>query len=220
MTGRALDIPRLPHTTLRTSRLATDRTMLASRPISTRLLRIGFLLVAALWLGVQVEPARAQADTGMRLVGDSTFRSEVVPRTRAIRAQEGEWTFALTTEGAVSLDGAQGVELRGKHVGGCHVWIVAAAWTGLGKYSAEYYFEGDSLLMSYETLEYFSEKEPGESWRNFRDLAAWERRSYFDGQTVRFAESVGVTAPDPGDGAKDLIAAAMRARAILDARRR
>jgi len=81
----------------------------------------------------------------------------------------------------------------------------------------EFYLEEDALIFTYETFEYFEESAPQEPLRNFKGLAAWERRSYFDGPEIGYAETVG--GAEPGTDAASLIEATDRLRVALETRR-
>lgn len=144
--------------------------------------------------------------------GDSTLKEVVAPRVRAIYELEGQRAFLLTQENLLDLEGVNATELHGTYVDEHFSRIVAITWTEEGKYSVEYYWEGEALIFTYETFEYFEELSPKDSWRNFKGIASWERRSYFDAQAVGYVESVGLSA---SRNAERLVAAGHRLSAVL-----
>ncbi len=126
-----------------------------------------------------------------RVVGDSAVKTLVAPQITAIRDQAVEWAFVLTRTNPLDLGGAYGTEIRAARADGLVRHIVASAWTADGKYSAEYYLHDGLPLFVYETFECFPASAPSDSWHNFKGFAAWERRSYFDGPSIGYAEITG-----------------------------
>ena len=170
-----------------------------------------------LGLALAAGPLQAQDPTPKQTAGDSTLKAVITPQTRAIYDQGGTWAFALMRANPLERAGAYTTELRGTHHEGHFNRLIATAWTAEGKYNAEYYFDAETLLFVYETFEYVAEAAPEAAWRNFKGLASWERRSYFDGPSIGYAETVG--AADPRPDAAPFIETATRLRAVLEAHR-
>ena len=57
--------------------------------------------------------------------------------------------------------------------------IVAFTTTSKGLLGVEFYYWGSSIIMIYETMEYFEEDSPKGQIRNFRNIPYWESRFYF-----------------------------------------
>lgn len=167
--------------------------------LKTLFTTICFLLLVPVTLSQGVE----------HVVGDSILKENIGPRLRTIYGLEGKRVFHLTREGFFDLEGISATELQGTYVDGHCSRIVATTWMEEGKYSVEYYWEGKTLLFTYETIEYFEELSRPSLWRNFKGLASWERRTYFREEEAGYVESKGVAAsssPDP----KQLVASGNR----------
>jgi len=150
-------------------------------------------------------------DSELRTYGDPAVRTAVDPQVRKIYelgARPGTQIELMTRDNPLNLRDALGTELTesiigdsnvgGSNIGGSGGRIVGAVWTKQGKYSIEFYRDGDKLLMVYETFTYFAESAPRDAWHNFKGLPAWECRIYFGPQgEVGYAETRGRQAPAP-----------------------
>jgi hypothetical protein len=180
--------------------------------------------VASAVIGVLLAQAPPHGSESVdRVSGNPSLRAAVDARTRRIydaaTRPESRRRFLQTTENLLGAADAVGTEATLAQSPTAGARIVATTWTRQGKYSVEYYCSPTgALLFTYETLTYFAETSPPDAWRNFMGLAAWERRSYFDGhQEIGYAESRGRQAPTPGAGATELREGANRLAKALAA---
>jgi len=164
--------------------------------------RIAIMLFVLSVLGATV---LAQKNEQRKSFGDANQKEKIQVKTSAIFKLGGDWLFALTRRDLLGLNTLEGTELEGAYSEGHFIRIIGMALAEKGKYTVEYYFEKDALLLAYETFEYYSEAAPVGAWRNSKRLAAWERRSYFHGVRIGFAETRGKNAPNAGTGARTLI---------------
>jgi hypothetical protein len=136
-----------------------------------------------------------------RTYGDPAVRTNLdaqVERIYKLATGPGERVELLTRVNPLQLRDAFGTEATAAIIGGSAGRIVATVWTRQGKYSIEFYREGDKLLMVYETFSFFAESAPPNAWHNFMGLPAWESRIYFDAnERVGYAETHGPQAPVP-----------------------
>lgn len=151
--------------------------------------------------------------------GDASVKASIAPLTRVIYSMEGDWVFMLSCDSSLASRGTFATELQGKFVGNHIRQSIATEWRQAGKYSAEYFFDENNLIYVYETFEYYEEASPVDAWRNFKGLAAWERRSYFQNGRIEYAEVLGAGDVAPGSNALPLLEAAHRLRMVLEKRR-
>lgn len=169
------------------------------------------------------QSAAAPSTTDERLFGDSSLRPKVEGRTRLIydagSRPETSRRFLFTTDNLLAVPEAVGTEANATS-GSAGERLVATVWSKTGKYSVEYYRSPEGLLLFvYESFVYFTDTAPSDAWRNFMGLAAWERRSYFDGShAIGYAASRGKHAPPPGSGATELREQAKRLAQALGQR--
>jgi hypothetical protein len=149
------------------------------------------LLIALVLLGTQ-----ALAQDAVKTFGKSEAKRAVDDVVKPIYEKAGPWTHTLEKRNDAELSGADGSEINGSLIEGRFARLYVGAWTKSGKYAAEYYLQRGQVAFVYETFEYFESAAPRGEWRNFKGLAAWERRTYVDNGVVVYAESKGLTAPD------------------------
>lgn len=146
-------------------------------------------------------PSAAQDDIQTKVsphkIGDPALKEKIAVETRRIYDQAGSWLFLLTRENVMNIPGAQNTDIRGGFIDGEPARIIATVMTDTGKYSAEFYLQNDALIHVYETFEYFNETAPVGAWRNFKGLAAWERRGYFNEKVAGYMASKGLQPVDP-----------------------
>lgn len=169
------------------------------------------LIFAILLTGTQAQ----KKDDQRRTFGDPKQKERIRKKTSAIYEKGGDWLFILTRQDLLRLNTLEGMELRAIYSDGYFTRVIAMALAEKGKYNVEFYLEKDALLFAYETFEYYLERAPPRAWRNFKGLAAWERRSYFLNSRIVYAETRGRNAPKAGTGSKALINTANRLIAIL-----
>lgn len=162
---------------------------------------------------ISAMPLHAQDNQALSVSGDSTLKSIIALQTRAIYEQREKWVFSLTKETPLGIEDAYGIELQASEFEEKLNRIIATAWTNVGKYSLEYYFADGALIFVYEAFEYFNTSAPKPSWRNFKGIASWERRSYFDGSAIGYRETLGD--PHLDQSARSLIQAAEQMRNML-----
>jgi hypothetical protein len=152
--------------------------------------------------------------------GDPAVRAAVdiqLQRIYELANGPGVRVELLTKDNPLEVKDALGTELSGSVIGGSEGRIVGTVWTRQGKYSVEFYRDGDKLLMVYETFTYFMESAPPDVWRNFMGLPAWERRIYFGPRgEVGYAETRGREAPSPESRQSKLQQQAERLARLLD----
>lgn len=157
-------------------------------------------------------------EEGKVVYGDASVKASVAPLTRVIYSMEGDWVFMLSRDSPLAFKEGFAIDLQGKVVGNQIRQLVTSEWRPAGRYSAEYYFDENNLIYVDETFEYYEEASPEDAWRNFKGLAAWERRSYFENGKIGFAEVVGAGDVAPGSNALHLLEAAHRLRMVLEKR--
>lgn len=167
--------------------------------------------IAATLLAVGL-PLAAQDLGTPRTYGDPVVKAEVEPVTRAIYDSAKDWTFLLRRDNGVAT------EAQGGFVDGKLSRIMASDWTDAGKYQVEFYLRDGALLFAYETFEWFEGREPKAPARNFRGLAAWERRSWFRHDRIAYAEAAGTDAPMPGQDGERLTARATELKRLIEER--
>jgi hypothetical protein len=176
------------------------------------ILRPGSAVVLAIGLLAAPCPVARAVEPDVRTYGDPSLRPAVDARLRTIydaaARPDSPRVSLLTRRNLLSQAHARATEVTGVRVGTLVGRIVANVWTSDGKYSIEYYRGEAGLQLVYETFTYFEETAPRDAWRNFLGLAAWERRSYFDGPRIGYAEARGRQAPAPGADAARLRAQA------------
>jgi hypothetical protein len=150
-----------------------------------------------------------------RVYGSADLRAPIDARTRQIYDAAGQRAFRMTRANPLAIPHAQGMELTGTRAGQGFSRIVAFVWTKEGKYGVEYYFDGNKLLLVFETFEYFDTTAPKQAWRNFKGIPGWSRRTYFQGAAIVYAEAQGADAPAPGAGAEKLITDARKLAMLL-----
>ncbi|HEX5170626.1 MAG TPA: hypothetical protein VFW11_15725 [Cyclobacteriaceae bacterium] len=62
--------------------------------------------------------------------------------------------------------------------------IVVNTYVRDGQLSGEYFYWENSLIMIYETLEYYAESSPEGQVKNFMGIPFWETRFYFDDSKI------------------------------------
>ncbi len=154
--------------------------------------------------------ATAQENDSRKTFGDPAIKEAIAAKTGAIYEKDGDSLFVLTQGDVLGLNSLEGTEINAKFSDGYFTRIVAGAFNEYGKYQVEFYLEKDVLLFSFETFEYYLERSPKSAWKNFKGLAAWERRSYFSSSKIVYAETRGVTAPKAGNGSLSLSNTAYR----------
>ena len=150
---------------------------------------ISTILLASL-LVLSTVSALAQGN-GEQSWGDPTLKEMIKPKTQAIYDQGGTWTFRLTNQNPLAIKSSFATELSGTNSEGVFTRIIATSWSSEHRYSAEFYTAGGKLIFVYEALEYLEESAPPDAWRNFKGLAGWERRSFFDDDTIGYCETKG-----------------------------
>jgi hypothetical protein len=175
-----------------------------------RLLRKRWTLscsVAILALAFGRETLAGESES--RTYGDPAVRTALDAQAKRIyelATGPGLQVELITRDNPLQLEGAFGTEATASIIGGSEARILATVWTRQGKYSIEFYREGDKLLMVYETFSFFVESAPPDAWHNFMGLAAWESHIYFDADgKVSFAETSGRQAPPPEIIGKQLL---------------
>ncbi len=154
-----------------------------------------------------------------RTSGKQAVKAEVEAVTRAIYDGAKDWVFSLKRTERPDGRGIFASDVQGGFVEGKLARILATDWTSNGKYQVEFYLSGDALVFAYETFEWYEGREPRAAARNFRGLAAWERRSYFKKGKIAYAEATGTGGPPPGEGGEQLAARAAELVKLLEARR-
>jgi hypothetical protein len=139
----------------------------------------------------------------VRTFGDPSIRKAIDDRSHAIydgvNKPGARHVSLITRDNPFSLPAATGTEATAVFIEGIVGRIVASVWTRRGKYSVEYYYGPEGLLLVYESFAYFEDVAPRGTWRNFMGLPGWERRSYFNADhIVAYAEARGGGAPPPG----------------------
>jgi hypothetical protein len=205
--------------------------MIAARPLSVRIavLRlckipdffVATMVAGALLILLLISPATsALADEfEVRTYGDASLRKLVDDRARVIYGALSDpgsrHFFLMTRVNPICQKDAFGTEVSGTVTIGKLSRIVATVWTKEGKYSIEFYRDGETLIMVYETFTFFEEAAPHGAWHNFMGLAAWERRAYFHEHRIGYAEARGPQAPAPGVGGEQLQKQATRLAQLL-----
>ncbi len=122
--------------------------------------------------------------------GDSTIVESVRKVTSEIYETKGKTDFYLTSrlfqENVVS-----GTSIVAHSKNGTINRIVTSAFTDQGQLSAEWFYIDERILFSYLVFEFFAEKEPKGAWRNFKGLASWESRYYFDDDQLTYHQHKG-----------------------------
>jgi hypothetical protein len=152
-------------------------------------------------------------------VGDSTVVARTVAATRLIYDSAGGRVFSFIAGNALDIAGANATEIQATYLNGAVARVVAGTWGAAGKYGVEFYYQGDSLLFSFDTFEYIAEAAPPRQWQNFKRLPAWERRVYWNGPAAAFVETSGSPARlAPGERER-LLRSAGTLRELMKARR-
>jgi hypothetical protein len=161
-------------------------------------------------------PAFAQQPT--RIEGDPAVRRALEADVRAIYKSASHPAFLLLRSNPPGLNDYVNAEIIGTHVDGHLARIVMSAWNTNGRRSIEYYLVSGTLVHMYESFEFFEDNAPENAWRNFKGIAAWERRAYFRDEEAAYVETTGVRAPalDP----KQLLSAVKKTRTLLQQRSR
>ena len=102
-------------------------------------------------------------DPNLRTVADAQLQ-KIYERANG----PGEHVEVLTNGNPLGIRDALGTEISGSLAEGSLIRIVGTAWTRRGKYSFEFYRDGDRLLMAYATFTWFAECAPRHSWRPTR----------------------------------------------------
>jgi hypothetical protein len=152
----------------------------------------------------------------LQVFGDTSVKREITLQTQDIHGRSTDWVNVFTGRNLTDIAGAWATELRGARMGEEFGRVIVTAWNDYGRYTAEYYVRDSALLHVYETFEYFEGAAPGLVWRNFKGIPAWERRTYFTGSEVTYAEARGGWGPQPGEDGEVLRAAARRLTRILE----
>ena len=117
--------------------------------------------------------------------------------------------FSFVAGNVLDIAGASATEIQAMRWNGAVVRVIAGTWGSAGRYAVEFYFQGDTLLFTYESFEFIAEAAPPGQWQNFRKLPAWERRVYWRDRAAAFVEASGCPARmDPGETARLLRSAA------------
>lgn len=163
----------------------------------------GVAIIWVLLLGIPLSSV-AQEAVPVVSVGDPAYKERIHTTTSAIYEGVERWVFGLQKAHGWDLNMAHGVEIQTGFVGEEAQRIIAKLWTDQGIYAVEFYCQAGALLHTYETFEFFEEEAPKDAWRNFKGVAAWERRTYFDGAQIGYAETKGHHGPQPGTDADRL----------------
>ncbi len=117
--------------------------------------------------------------------GDQKARDKIGKKTSSIYDSKDKTFFLLTKKsfGAISTCGteiiAYSMENRINR-------IVTRTCKKLGRSATEFYFENEKPIFVYRVFEMFREKSPPDSWKNFKGMAGWESRYYFDEENLKF----------------------------------
>ncbi len=140
--------------------------------------------------------------------GDSTVVAPTYAATRVLYDSAKSPAFLFLAGNVLEIAGANATEIQATFLRGNVARVVAGTWGSAGKYGVEFYFQGDSLLFSYESFEYIAETAPVGQWQNFRRLPAWERRVFWKGRAAAFSETSGCPALlTPGERERLLLSA-------------
>lgn len=140
--------------------------------------------------------------------GDSTVVAPTYAATRVLYDSAKSPAFLFLAGNVLEIAGANATEIQATFLRGNVARVVAGTWGSAGKYGVEFYFQGDSLLFSYESFEYIAETAPVGQWQNFRRLPAWERRVFWRGRAAAFSETSGCPALlTPGERERLLLSA-------------
>jgi hypothetical protein len=126
--------------------------------------------------------------------GDSTVVAPTYAALRILYDSATSPAFLFLAGNVLEIAGANATEIQATFLEGNVARVVAGTWGSAGKYGVEFYFQGDSLLFSFESFEYIAETAPVGQWQNFKRLPAWERRVFWKGRTAAFTESSGCSA--------------------------
>ena len=138
--------------------------------------------------------------------GNIAIRSRVDGELKQIYGSAGARAFLIRRSGLPGISHARDVEVTAYRSGGELRRVVLSGWTDRGKHSSEFFYRDGALIFVYETLVFFEDAAPRDSWRNFMKMPAWERRVYLGERLDYYAETT-------GSGAPPLDLAALRLRA-------
>jgi|GEM_PF-2691294 len=166
-------------------------------------------------LAIVFQASLAQSQDSKTTFGDPSAEAPIQTRLREVYGKETARVFLLTRNDVLRLGKTHGMELSGAFVDADLARVVAVVGTENGKYSVEYHLHNGKLQFTYETLEYFADRAPRKAWKNFKQIAAWERRTYFGRDAIVYSVSRGEGAPKAGSDSRKLQAQSRRVVALL-----
>ena len=140
--------------------------------------------------------------------GDSTVVKPTYAAIQVLYDSASNPAFSFLAGNVLEIPGANATEIQARFLRGNVARVIAGTWGDAGRYAVEFYFQGDSLLFSFESFEYIAEAAPAGQWQNFKRLPAWERRVFWNGPVAAFSETSGCPAMlSPGERDRLLLSA-------------
>jgi hypothetical protein len=158
------------------------------------------------------------AAQGPDRVGDSTVVAPTYAAMRVLYDSANSPAFLFLAGNVLEIPGANATEIQATFLKGNIARVVAGTWGNAGKYGVEFYFQGDSLLFSFESFEYIAETAPVGQWQNFKRLPAWERRVFWKGRAAAFTETSGCSAQLTSGERERLLLSAQTVREMMRSR--
>ena len=148
------------------------------------------------------------AAQGPDRAGDSTVVAPTYAAIQILYDSAASPAYAFLSGNVLEIAGANATEIQARFLKGSAARVIAGTWGAAGRYGVEFYFQGDSLLFTYESFEYIAEAAPAGQWQNFKRLPAWERRVFWNGRVATFSETSGCPALlSPGERDRLLLSA-------------
>lgn len=157
---------------------------------------------------------------GPERAGDSTVMAPTYAAMRVLHDSANSPAFLFLAGNVLEIPGANATEIQATFLRGNVARVVAGTWSSAGKYGVEFYFQGDSLLFSFESFEYIAETAPVGQWQNFKRLPAWERRVFWKGRAAAFTETSGCPAQLSSGERERLLLSAQTLREMMRGQRK
>ncbi len=112
-------------------------------------------------------------------VGDERSSHKVKEKVSVIYETKDKTQFFMTSQNFQSSQ-TYGTEVIAYSLEGKYNRVVTKGFTEDGQLATEWFFDNDRLIFVFEVFEFFEEKGLKGQWENFKGIASWESRYYFN----------------------------------------
>ncbi len=127
------------------------------------------------------------------IFGDSSVVSRIKEKTSQIYENKDKTQFFLSKK-KLQKKKTFGTSIIAHSKEGLFNRIITFNSDQNGQLATEWYFWKTQLIYVYQSYEFYQEAKKKSSWKNFKNLWAWESRYYFEDETLKFQKHKGKSA--------------------------